>query len=303
MINNPIISICIPTYNRADFLKICINNIINQDAFSENKIEIVISDNNSPDNTYEVVKTFQKNYSNIKYFKNHENIWANLNLFKVSEYAIWEYIWFMWDDDEILNWWLKNVLNSIKSCNNVVFFQTNSLNNLDETLIINDWVKYFKKLIKINKITNLVVFLLFLSMVIVKRENFIENLNIYKKEFPNKLSEAYSHFYILIRTINNNKIALLWKIVTWWEWEENNKHYFKNNSKVWYDLVIVNWIDKIYDDINYLNSIWITKKELDLYKFSFTKVYYLNIFANFFKFIWLYKPAKKLFINYIKKYI
>jgi glycosyltransferase involved in cell wall biosynthesis len=74
MINNPIISICIPTYNRADFLKICINNIINQDAFSENKIEIVISDNNSPDNTYEVVKTFQKNYSNIKYFKNHENI-------------------------------------------------------------------------------------------------------------------------------------------------------------------------------------------------------------------------------------
>jgi hypothetical protein len=46
-------------------------------------------------------------------------------------------------------------------------------------------------------------------MVIVKRENFIENLNIYKKEFPNKLSEAYSHFYILIRTINNNKIALL----------------------------------------------------------------------------------------------
>jgi hypothetical protein len=46
-------------------------------------------------------------------------------------------------------------------------------------------------------------------MVIVKKDDFIKNLNDYKKIFPGKLSEAYSHFYVLIRCINNKQIALL----------------------------------------------------------------------------------------------
>lgn len=303
MRKHPLISICIPTFNRAHYLKECLDCIIEQDWFDPVMIEIVISDNDSPDNTESLVEKYQKKYSNIHYFRNSKNIWANLNLFKVSEYATGEYIWFMWDDDQMLPWWLKNVIDAITGTNDVVLFQTNSLESVNETLVIQEGIAYFKKLIHANRISHLIVFMLFLSMVIVKRENFTTNLESYSKEFPHKLAEAYSHFYVLIRCIHHNRIALIGRAVGWWEWEEKDNGYFKNNSKVWYDLVIVNGIDKIYEDTSYLNSIWITNDDLAIYRWNFIKVYYLNRVWNFFKSIWLYDPIKLFFVRYIKKYI
>ena len=303
MNNPPLISICIPTFNREKYLKECINNIVNQKWFNQNDIEIIISDNASPDNTFKTVKEYQEKYSNIKYYRNDKNIWANLNLFKVSEYANWKYIWFMGDDDKIINWWLKKAIYSINSCNNVVLFQTNSIWKTNNIILIENWIDYFKNVIHKNSINNLGTFLLFLSMVIVKKDDFIKNLNDYKKIFPGKLSEAYSHFYVLIRCINNKQIALLWNMVEWWEWEEKDKKYFKHNSKIWYDLVIINWIDKIYEDLKFLNSIWITKNDLNLYRHGFIKIYYLNIIANFSKSIWLYKIIRFIFLKFIKKFM
>lgn len=68
----PLLSICIPTYNRAEYLKKCLDTIIQQDGFSE--IEIIISDNCSSDNTEEISKEYQKKHENILYFKNQENV-------------------------------------------------------------------------------------------------------------------------------------------------------------------------------------------------------------------------------------
>jgi abequosyltransferase len=70
----PLISICIPTYNRKKYLKQCLDSIVNQDCFTENQIEIIISDNDSNDNTEKLVKEYQINYKNIKYFINDNNI-------------------------------------------------------------------------------------------------------------------------------------------------------------------------------------------------------------------------------------
>jgi hypothetical protein len=92
-------------------------------------------------------------------------------------------------------------------------------------------------------------------------------------------------------------------MVEWWEWEEKDKKYFKHNSKIWYDLVIINWIDKIYEDLKFLNSIWITKNDLNLYRHGFIKIYYLNIIANFSKSIWLYKIIRFIFLKFIKKFM
>ena len=69
----PLLSICIPTYNRAEYLEGAICNIVNDDAFCD-KVEIVISDNASTDNTQEIGEKFANKYSNIHYYKNVENI-------------------------------------------------------------------------------------------------------------------------------------------------------------------------------------------------------------------------------------
>ncbi|MEI6774123.1 MAG: glycosyltransferase family 2 protein [bacterium] len=72
--NKPLLSICIPTYNRQEYLKQCLDSIVNQKGFDTEKIEIVISDNASPDKTNLLVKEYQKKYKNITYSRNDQNI-------------------------------------------------------------------------------------------------------------------------------------------------------------------------------------------------------------------------------------
>lgn len=71
-----LLSICIPTWNRAKYLKVTLDRITQEDAFlNSNDIEIVISDNASDDNTQEVVQEFINKYPNkIRYNRNDENI-------------------------------------------------------------------------------------------------------------------------------------------------------------------------------------------------------------------------------------
>lgn len=86
-------SICIPTFNRANLLKATLESIVCQKIFIEsNEIEIVISDNYSVDNTYEVVSYYINKYSNkIFYHKNDENI-TDLNFEKVLSLGKAEYL-------------------------------------------------------------------------------------------------------------------------------------------------------------------------------------------------------------------
>lgn len=71
--NKPLLSICIPTYNRCEYLKKSLDSIVSQDGFNE-EVEIVISDNHSCDDTLIISKQYAKEYNNIKYFRNDENI-------------------------------------------------------------------------------------------------------------------------------------------------------------------------------------------------------------------------------------
>ena len=71
-----LLSLCIPTYNRADTLKVALESICEQSEFnSTEEIEIIISDNNSSDHTESVCNHFVQLYGErIKYFKNTTNI-------------------------------------------------------------------------------------------------------------------------------------------------------------------------------------------------------------------------------------
>lgn len=70
----PILSICIPTYNRAEYLQKTLDRIVNYDEFLLGEIEVVISDNASTDSTEEIVRVFLEKYDNILYSRNNENV-------------------------------------------------------------------------------------------------------------------------------------------------------------------------------------------------------------------------------------
>lgn len=97
----PTISICIPTFNRKEFLLECLQSITFQfkNKTIMKKVEIIISDNASTDGTKKLVLKYKKKFNNIYYFRNNKNIGGIKNAIKAAKYAKGDYIWFFSDDD------------------------------------------------------------------------------------------------------------------------------------------------------------------------------------------------------------
>jgi len=60
-----LLSICIPTYNRAEYLQKTIESIVTQSAWNTGNTEIVISDNASTDSTSAVIAGYEKRYPGL----------------------------------------------------------------------------------------------------------------------------------------------------------------------------------------------------------------------------------------------
>jgi glycosyltransferase involved in cell wall biosynthesis len=89
----PLLSICIPTFNRAYILEKTLHSIVSQKIFEDtNEIEVIVSDNCSNDNTFEIVNKYIKKFDNkIFYYKNEINI-TDLNFEKVLSLGKGEYL-------------------------------------------------------------------------------------------------------------------------------------------------------------------------------------------------------------------
>lgn len=108
------LSLAIPTYNRAGSLKKLLDNILAQINGRE-KIEICISDNDSKDNTKEVVAGFEKKHPGlINYSKNEKNLGGEKNLFLAMKMANGRFVWTLGDDDLIAENGIKDVILFIK---------------------------------------------------------------------------------------------------------------------------------------------------------------------------------------------
>lgn len=79
--NRPLVSICIPTYNRVDALKQCLNSIVTNSAYS-NEVEIIVSDNASSDGTRTFMEEFIKQHQCV-YHRNPKNIGGEANFLQV----------------------------------------------------------------------------------------------------------------------------------------------------------------------------------------------------------------------------
>ena len=97
----PKLSVIIPTYNRAEFLRTAIESALNQ---TFNDIEIIVSDDKSTDYTREVVESFED--ERIKYVRNEGNKGPSATRNTAILASEGEYIAFLDDDDE----WLPDKL-------------------------------------------------------------------------------------------------------------------------------------------------------------------------------------------------
>ena len=128
------LSIAIPTYNGAKYIRDALDTIIVQLNDVDEEIEIVISDNASTDETPEIIKEYQKKHSFIKYFCNEENLGADRNFDLAIKRATGKYVWMFGDDDLIDFGGIKKVIDILKEYNNLAnIFVNYSVYNGDLT--------------------------------------------------------------------------------------------------------------------------------------------------------------------------
>jgi glycosyltransferase involved in cell wall biosynthesis len=92
----PVVSVIMATYNRANFLKRSLDSMINQ-SFKE--WELLIVDDGSSDNSYDIIKDYITNYENIRYLK-HQNRKLPLTRNTGILASVGDYITFLDSDDE-----------------------------------------------------------------------------------------------------------------------------------------------------------------------------------------------------------
>ena len=90
-----LVSVCIPTYNSAEYIVECLDSLLNQTLDS---FEIIISDNCSTDNTVELVRN--KKIKNLKIYQNSKNMGIAKN-FNICVILLKESIKLLPSDDKI----------------------------------------------------------------------------------------------------------------------------------------------------------------------------------------------------------
>src|SRR3989344_9093634 len=113
MEKQPLLSIAIPTYNRAGFLQILFDNIVPQIIAADDAIQICISNNASTDNTRPVIANVEEKHPGlIKYHQQERNFGAHVNFLKVMDMSDGQFVWLLGDDDLVVESGIKKLIDS-----------------------------------------------------------------------------------------------------------------------------------------------------------------------------------------------
>jgi abequosyltransferase len=122
-----LLTLAIPTYNRADSLDKSLFSLINDPSF-DSRVEIIISDNCSTDNTTQIAKKYTTHYSNVRYHRNNVNIGGDLNFCQSLQIGMGKYIKLCNDTIQFKNGFLQFMLTKIEENQNTntnIFFYGN----------------------------------------------------------------------------------------------------------------------------------------------------------------------------------
>ena len=147
---NPLVSIVITSYNRANYIENAIESALAQDYPN---LEIIISDNCSTDNTYNVINKYLSD-PRISYYKNQSNIGMIPN-FKIAteERARGKYITYISSDDYLINnHFVTQAINIINTYEKVylvsgrfqILFEDNSIRDVNTSHIYKEEFKIGK---------------------------------------------------------------------------------------------------------------------------------------------------------------
>ena len=169
------VSVIIPVYNVEEYLRDCLDSVINQTL---KEIEIICIDDCSTDCSYNILEEYAKKDNRIILIKNKENMGVGYNRNIGIKEAKGEYIGFIDSDDYISEDYYENLYNTAKKYNSDVV-NTLNVSNDKEGNIFNYWCHI---------------------------DNFVKRKKDYEYESDNLFSNVDSHSKYLIIYNPFNKI-------------------------------------------------------------------------------------------------
>jgi abequosyltransferase len=163
MSTDKILSICIPTYNRASYLDICLGKVAAELKGSEQLVELLVSDNASTDNTNEIISKYHSLGLDVKYHRQDSNVGTERNFLYLYEKAEAEYFWLLSDDDYPVPGVLKSVLALVQNAKYGVIYLNNvwytDVPSANDPIVISKHTVYSNPIDFIKKINYWITFI------------------------------------------------------------------------------------------------------------------------------------------------
>lgn len=121
----PLLSICIPTYNRSSFLHVMLQALLPQVSECGDQAEVLVIDNASTDKTPTVVE-LSRSLGPIRFVRNDVNIGPIKNVVKgPAELAKGEFVWILGDHNLVVPNGIRKLLSTISSRRELDVFSVN----------------------------------------------------------------------------------------------------------------------------------------------------------------------------------
>ncbi len=293
------LDIFIVTYNREENLDTTLKQLMAENS-PVRDFDIHILDNNSTDNTYNIVKKYQTINQNIKYEKNVYNIGLGFNIAKAFYLAKKEYVWVLADNDyfDFDNW--NEVEYAIKKSNDVIIISNFNCPETDIAQFIIQCTFLPGRIFKTSNITDTVIgSMLFNAAYMFTDIALIAKLINNKKKFylcskaicligNNIDKKTKVHYYH--RGFTDDEIHPMLKNISWDAGFANSIHQIKDKK-------IRNYILKNRLHTAPVNSISVYNNQKNLYNV----LCIFNALSTVDKFIYLLKILYRYSFYYLFK--
>ncbi len=120
-----LLSICIATYNRGDYISTTLNSILDQLVEG---VEVIIVDGASTDNTQQIVEKYLEISNQLKYYRLTEKGGVDLDYCRAIEFASGEMCWLFTDDDILKPDAISIILGQLDYNHSVIIVNSEVLN-------------------------------------------------------------------------------------------------------------------------------------------------------------------------------
>jgi glycosyltransferase involved in cell wall biosynthesis len=257
--DKPLLSICIPTYNRPDKIESAIKSLMELEDI--NLAEIFILDNCSGIKVEAIYENIDSKLSNIKIIRNSINIGGSVNLLRCIEYAQTDWIWLLGDDDIALKSSVKTILDDITTeislgKNAAMIKYSSELGYVKDSIYIDDYAFFFYFLTKNNFFSNF----LFMSSTIINRRLFNKY---YIEAFD---CTSFSHIYPAFPLLYHKEAGVLIseKRICKWRVPEPRYHWFYGTAyyKMLHQFSAIPFVSK--RDVRIISRKWLHIKIKDI---------------------------------------